>query len=402
MELSIAGIIAAVGIIFGLNFIGLFVATYVFDRKAVHVLYYLGAAACFMGNGACYILSIVTPYTAFFLVALEIFQAGGFIALSAGLARAFSIKFSGRLIWTLFVIGSISTFSLSGLSQLDVGRLMVVGLWHITVVYHIVSRLIGAPDAGFKHWFLGALVSGTAIAAANRPITAAMVQLIYPDMSFAEQANLYGTIVNLVYLTALFGVGAGVFFHVMSDLASGYRNASITDSLTGLFNRRGFIDAAEKIDMRPASLIMLDIDDFKTINDNYGHDAGDRVLAKIAQVIADAATEPHICGRLGGEEFAIALRHTEVKTAQALAQSLRTAITVELDGYIDAGHSVTASFGLAPIIDGGLAQALVVADHALYEAKRAGKDRVRVGNVARRKAGRARPATNARAVRQTA
>lgn len=391
MELSIAGIIAAVGVLFGLNFVGLFIATYVFDRKATHVLYYLAAAAAFMANGIAYLLSILTPYPALFLVFVEMFQALGFVVLSLGLDRAFSLGASRRFLWSLFAVGSIFAISLSQRNEIDVTRLTAVSLWHVIAVAYLVALLVRAPQSGFKHRFLAVLLSGTAFAAANRVITAVYVQAFHPTMSFAWQVETYGAIVNTFYMTTLFGVGAGLVFHVMSDLASDYRSASITDGLTGLLNRRGFIDSASEAGFRPSVLIMLDIDHFKSINDTHGHDAGDRVIAAVAAIMRRVAPQPHLCGRLGGEEFAILLRRTEMATAHALAQSLRTAIAIELEGFVAENHSVTASLGVALVRDGvnGVATALTAADHALYAAKRDGRNLVRLEGTERRNGGRA-------------
>jgi len=244
---------------------------------------------------------------------------------------------------------------------------------------YLAVTLLRAPGAGFQHRFLACLALGPAVAALLRPVVAAWIQLD-TTMSFAEQVEAYGAVVNIAYLTALFGIGAGVFFHVMSDLASGYRQASLTDALTGMLNRRGFLDAAKDGAVTPSALFMIDIDRFKSVNDTYGHHAGDRVIMAVADILGRHVGPPHVAGRLGGEEFAIVLRRVNLATARALAQSLRAAVEVELDGLIDAGLSTTASFGVAMIGEGGMEGALVDADRALYRAKRQGRNAVCVAD----------------------
>ena len=389
MELSVAGIIAAIGVLFGLIFVGLFVATYVFDRTATHVLYYLGATAAFLANGITYLLSIVTPYPVTFIVLVEMFHALGIILLAQGFDRAFSLGISKRFLWGLFGLGTVAAIVVAGRGDTDTLRHLVLFAWNATAVAYVIHALFRVPGSSFKHRFIAVLISGTAVASANRVITATAIQALFPDMSAAEQTETYGAIVNTVYMMSLFGIGAGLVFHVMSDLASDYRRASVTDALTGLLNRRGFIDAARDVAGRPAALIMLDIDHFKSINDTWGHDAGDRVIAEVAAIMLRAAPEPHICGRLGGEEFAILLKRTEVETAHALAQALRTAIALELDGFVALNHTVTASFGVAQLGESGISSALIAADHALYAAKRSGRNAVRLEGGRRRMGGRA-------------
>lgn len=389
MELSAAGIIAAVGILLGLNFIGLFVATYMFDRKATYALYYLAGTTAFIANGAVYLLSTLAPHPAPFLVLGEMFQSLGFIAASLGFERAFSLGLSKRFLWSLFATSALSAVAVSGLNEIDVLRQSVVSFWHIAIIAYVATTLFRLPESGFKHRFLAILLCGVALATANQVVTSAVIQAFYTQMSYAEQLATYGAIASTAHVTALFGFGAGLVFHVMSDLAAEYRNASITDSLTGLLNRRGFIDAVSHGETRPAALVMLDIDRFKAINDTYGHNAGDRVITAVAALMMRAAPSPHLCGRLGGEEFAILLQRAELATAEAVAQSLRTAIEIELDGFVAEDHSVTASFGVALVRDGDIDKALVAADHALYAAKRSGRNMVCVEGGERRTGSRA-------------
>lgn len=375
MELTIPAIIAAVGILFGLNFLGLFVAAYVFDRGAVHVLWYLAAAIAFMANGAAYLASQITASTAFFLAWVEILQGFGFIALGYGLARAFDLPLNERFLWALLLLGSIVSFALMPYDEIYVPRLVMLSLWHATVAGYFVVLLLRAEGAGFQHRFLAFLIAGVVLAALSRPPASLFAQTI-PYLSYDQQIATYASIVNLSYLVALFSIGAGVFFHVMSDLAAGYRDASITDSLTGLLNRRGFIDTYDTDAARTAALIMLDIDHFKSINDQFGHSVGDRVIAAVGTILKNTVGRPYLCGRLGGEEFAVVLQHATLPAAEAHAQAIRSAIEIELADQLPDGRPVTASLGVAHVDARGLNAALRAADHALYEAKNSGRNRV--------------------------
>ena len=157
------------------------------------------------------------------------------------------------------------------------------------------------------------------------------------------------------------------------------RRLATIDELTGVLNRRGmeqslddFEDAAQGI-----TLVMLDIDHFKHINDRYGHDCGDEVLRRVAAVVGVNLRASDVFGRWGGEEFLIAGQGTRIRDATRLAEKLCG--RVEQSEITVSGHriSVTASFGIALAPPGGsTADALKRADEALYRAKEFGRNRV--------------------------
>ncbi len=155
------------------------------------------------------------------------------------------------------------------------------------------------------------------------------------------------------------------------------RQQAQTDALTGLSNRRHFLEQAQAVleDLEAqggrASLIMLDLDHFKRINDVHGHQAGDLALREAARHLRAALREGDVIGRLGGEEFGVLLPGLESTEALAVARQLRRAVAASRPG----GLHVTASFGLA---DGALRldSLLAKADEYLYAAKEAGRDRI--------------------------
>jgi diguanylate cyclase (GGDEF)-like protein len=157
-----------------------------------------------------------------------------------------------------------------------------------------------------------------------------------------------------------------------------------TDELTGLLNRRRFLEVAEQELKRsrrygrPLSIIGLDLDHFKDVNDRLGHAAGDTVLRTLGQVLRDEGRRQDIAGRLGGEEFAIVLPETSIDDAVALSERVRNRLGATRVVANGAALTVTASFGVAEITstDGSVEDALGRADQALYRAKRAGRDRV--------------------------
>ncbi|MGI8727940.1 MAG: diguanylate cyclase [Solirubrobacterales bacterium] len=160
---------------------------------------------------------------------------------------------------------------------------------------------------------------------------------------------------------------------------------AVTDGLTGLANNRRFEQWMETEQTRrgrfggPLSLILLDLDNFKSVNDDYGHLQGDEVLRMVASVLGNVSREVDLAARYGGEEFVMALPRTPKKGAMEAAERVRTGIERATVSGIEGNRSikVTASFGVATIPDDAedTIGAIEAADRALYGAKRTGKNR---------------------------
>ena len=154
---------------------------------------------------------------------------------------------------------------------------------------------------------------------------------------------------------------------------------AVTDSLTGMYNRRGFFEQAVQPCLladkgRPLCAIMADIDHFKLIDDGYGHDAGDKAVFAVAHELMSGAWH---AGRLGGEEFALLLEGRELADAAAIAETLRAQIAVLRIPVGQVSLSLTCSFGVSEWCAGDSIDPLLKrADMALYEAKVAGRNRV--------------------------
>ena len=158
------------------------------------------------------------------------------------------------------------------------------------------------------------------------------------------------------------------------------------DHLTGLYNRLFLEEALEREVSRanrygfPLSLIMLDLDNFKSVNDRYGHDVGDKVLVRFAQVIKKNVRGTDIPARYGGEEFVVLLPHTGPEEAQRVAERIRSVFertTFRFNGEV---FRLTVSAGISSCHAGECnpRELLLTADKALYSAKRNGKNRVEV------------------------
>ncbi|MBW2699506.1 MAG: diguanylate cyclase [Deltaproteobacteria bacterium] len=174
----------------------------------------------------------------------------------------------------------------------------------------------------------------------------------------------------------------------LSEVNLKLEELATTDGLTGLANKTHLLTRMEFEILRakrgdhPLSLIMLDVDKFKHFNDTHGHVAGDKLLARLAEVMKSNLRSIDIIGRFGGEEFCIALLDSNKKAAVRAAEKLRKAVEKEKfeGGKEQPGGKLTISLGVAELAVEAeeLTQLIERADAALYEAKRAGRNRVEV------------------------
>lgn len=192
-------------------------------------------------------------------------------------------------------------------------------------------------------------------------------------ITLTVSASLFLLLFSLAMITA-------IALDVMEEL----HRKSQTDPLSGLLNRRGFEEgiATALTGSRgnvPATLIVCDIDHFKSVNDRFGHAGGDRVIERFAECLRAAAEGQHLAGRIGGEEFALLLENADATTARLFAEGVRIAFSHVAVPGIPSDTRFTASFGVAEAMPGETGDSLFLrADKTLYEAKNMGRDCVRV------------------------
>lgn len=169
------------------------------------------------------------------------------------------------------------------------------------------------------------------------------------------------------------------------------RQMATTDGLTGVMTRRACLETARKdirtarADAAPYSVAIFDIDRFKSVNDTHGHAAGDQVIRRLSSHVSDALGEQEMFGRLGGEEFVLAMSNTDLDTAVARCDAIRSgfeALRTPVDGAPDL--ACTVSIGVAGLgdADSSIEDLLSRADEALYRAKNAGRNRVETDRIA--------------------
>ncbi len=171
----------------------------------------------------------------------------------------------------------------------------------------------------------------------------------------------------------------------LHDLAAQLEYKARHDSLTGALNRGAIFErAGTQLQRGPLALVVLDIDFFKSINDSFGHPAGDAVICEVVNRLRGAVPAEAEIGRVGGEEFSILLPEFDLEGALKQAERMRQAIAGAPFDCLP-GRVVTASFGVSWTAEqGDFGDAYACADEALFEAKRGGRNQVRAGMAADR------------------
>ncbi|MDX6532073.1 MAG: hypothetical protein QOH41_4363 [Blastocatellia bacterium] len=221
--------------------------------------------------------------------------------------------------------------------------------------------------------------------AADRQLSTVVVPLIFHERLIgvlqviaSDRKRIWGENEILLLLTVANQVAVAVNH---ASLFAQIQQQALTDALTGCYNRRSFemqLDREMKVSKRqhqPLSLIMLDLDRFKQLNDSVGHDAGDAALRKLADCFKQELRGVDSAARFGGDEFAVILPQAYMEGALIVAERLRASIAeIQIPGF----GNLSASIGIATFPSHGTSRTDLVnaADAALYQAKRAGRNRV--------------------------
>lgn len=210
--------------------------------------------------------------------------------------------------------------------------------------------------------------------------------LVVEQTEEAELAKVQQVLVgNLVVSTLVTALVLLLCLYSVNRFRRRLENVAATDSLTGLLNRQAFELMFEQAvheahrSKSPLSMILLDIDHFKNINDSHGHLAGDRVIMRVARMLENSLRNGDVLCRWGGEEFLILLKQTPLSAAQGVAEKLRDTMAAEQLQLGNKTLGITGSFGVAQF--GGvetLVHFFARVDRALYLAKSAGRNRVEV------------------------
>lgn len=290
------------------------------------------------------------------------------------------------------------TYFVAGLT---IWTVVVIGPW--TIPFGISSAILLATIAAYFAGTAFELWTSRSEALPGRWPVLALVLIMVFGVSVAAGVLLdatepppllaWGPLWVAYISTVAFTVGTSMFFVAMTKerAAADHELAAVTDSLTGLANRRALLVSgaevlAEALDaQRPVALVVFDLDRFKSINDSFGHRIGDAVLRRFVETAVTNMRATDLIGRIGGEEFVAVLPGAPADAAVDYAERVRKAFAE--DSTTASGQPVmaTVSSGIAVALPGsgisGFSELLDRADAALYLAKASGRDRVVVSNT---------------------
>lgn len=265
----------------------------------------------------------------------------------------------------------------------------------VTTAAIFVSLVATYVTAGIHYATGGLLLMILVISALAPSLRAATISSVLLTGTFATVVLARTGNLHLFESASVFVISGAVIGCVMSEVRDRIRQrvfglevelerVARTDALSGVLSRRAFVDSSTIEFQRaqrygyPLAVLMIDIDHFKALNDTHGHAAGDEAIRMLGETCRRMLRTSDLIGRMGGEEFAVALPHTDAVAAEPLANRLREAISALRLSSKSGPVQFTISVGVAMRARGdlGVLDTLARADHALYDAKHAGRNRV--------------------------
>ncbi|MHA6689138.1 GGDEF domain-containing protein [Devosia sp. A449] len=339
------------------------------------------------GFGALYmVLEFILPYQddhrlvsfgifAVFLIAL----ASGVI----GLAHHYRLVPPWRPLLALIGASLLLNLSILDMERESALRNLLYQLPYFLVQVVGIAVLSRLPKKRALDIALFCLYLGVALHFLAKPIMAmAIGSGAAPQDYLASNYAAYSQTLGAVLLITN---GLLTLLIIVRDVMAEMTARSETDTLSGLFNRRGFEERASRLLRRgtPGAMVVADLDHFKTINDSFGHEAGDLVITAFGNVLTATADTRAVVGRLGGEEFAVFMPGANLAMARLYAEGVRSGFTGLSLAHLGSNRQASASFGVAQLVPGdSLSDLLRRADAALYHAKANGRDRVSTGDEA--------------------
>lgn len=293
-------------------------------------------------------------------VAHVVYALGVVPALLLWLGSRLSREFLRRLLWThvVVMVGGVLTMGMAAMLERQSLVLLGVAMMLANLMYHVPRK----PRWAFN--LLALALFATMILAQD---TGSALELLV----------LFGELLSLILVSAVVG-GLHNRQRIIAMVAAyRYEQMAMIDVLTGVSSRRRLEDVLERALVargRPVSIILLDLDHFKSVNDRHGHEVGDEVLRKVARVLQQVARLSDVIGRWGGEEFLVVCCDTDLDGATRLAHRFAEALRA---APVPVVGQVTGSFGVTEALAGeSLRDCIDRADLALYRAKQTGRDRI--------------------------
>lgn len=353
-----------------------FLMMWAIGRSETHLLIWATGLALIVA-GVIVFSTVVENYSSELLLTSFLFLIGGFGFLHAGCARFCT----GQTNWVstavavaLALIPTSIAFALgySGIGtmigNIAIGALLMLIARHYWLA-RAESRLLMTANA-----LCCVATAASFIACGYALAVQGQIILTSRPANWAEEIN------SIMAIAGLTGIGALSLTLNQMRIANRHKSDAMRDALTGLLNRRALFDGRMGIAPSGTAVVMMDLDYFKTINDRFGHDSGDRILMAFADVIHSNIRANDLAARMGGEEFCIIMPDAGPKASAAVADRIRTQIEATTVQTENGPVRATVSAGIAVrSVEPETLQALLSrADAALYEAKASGRNRVQI------------------------
>ena len=314
--------------------------------------------------------------------ATQLFYSLGSVALIASVCERAGQRLHLGSMAVVYTTSALALAVAIGFSSDAAPRLIIVNIGYGVMFAMGVTTLLTARRRSFVDSLIVAVLIFHAIDFLVRPNITLIFERSIPAEVYRESIyySLIGLVLGLKGLaTALVLIGATV-----SEWTGRLRETGARDTLTGLLNRGAFEQSMlgllprAQSEGRPLSLVVADIDHFKQVNDIWGHQAGDLAISEFSALIRRTVRGCDVSGRIGGEEFCIAVWNCENEPTERLADRIRDAFARLEHADLNSDIRLTASFGVATARAGETYRSLFArADAALYEAKTTGRNRVK-------------------------
>lgn len=400
--MSAAGFVLAINLFIAGIFATAFAIVAGHYRLAVGARWLCAAYAIGILNG---LLEFILPYqvdarpTAFAIFAAFLTSM---TLCNIGLARHYAVRVPWRLLAGIVVISLAVNLMILEMPRNSLLRGMLYQTPYAAMNIVGASIILSRPANRALDMALLALFLLSAVNFLAKPILAMMIGSGATPQAYL--GSTYAAISQSSGAIMLITNGLIMLLIIVRDMMADVTARSETDPLSGLLNRRGFEDQADKARLLalrsgiPALVVVADLDHFKSINDTYGHAAGDQAIAAFGRVLRSSFDFRAVIGRLGGEEFGVLLPGADLAVARGAAEAARRRLRELPSEERGIDRPITSSFGIAAMEPGeSLADLLRRADAALYEAKSRGRDRVCVAPATAVEIGGSRSGGRARA-----
>jgi len=345
------------------------------------VLYQAAAFACFAGGAALEGLFVTRGLGISSVLASLFYSLSAWLLANGFVCRARERNFRPVLYATVFSLIVVGQLYFCYVSPQLATRMHILNLGCGLMLLLAWSKIGVLRRGTFTnralYWVYTSFMISLFLYAIRLSVASIRSEAAGVDQVAGWAATHLVSVLFIVVLSVLLLIG------VLEKKIADLRSDRDHDMLTTILNRRGFLSHAQPAlnrrtaDRAAASLLLVDLDDFKLINDTYSHAVGDAVLAEVGRIIRRTIRAGDIAGRIGGEEFAILLPATDILGARDLAERIRVSLATNQFPGLPHTHRVTASIGVA---SGRLTDTLYTlmdrADSLLYEAKRFGRNRV--------------------------